>query len=130
MTKTRWVMFILPVLILACIAPPWVTPVSILASVTVSPSATLTPKPTATRTPTVSGEWTAIVSRILVNVRDEPGGAAVGTLESGQKVKVIHCIDNWCKIKNPGDSDWHIPYGWVWRGCLSPHADGLGCSSK
>lgn len=120
----KWLLVILPVLILACVTPPWMTQ-SINTSDTGTPTALkVVATATKTRLPVskTPGEWKATVSRVHVNVRNKPNGNVVGTLLSGDTVTILECLEGWCRIKDPA--------GYVWQGCLSDNPNHLGCRSK
>jgi hypothetical protein len=93
-----------------------------------TPTAINTPLPTPTKTlptpsPNALGEF-ATVRKPVVNVRKSPNGPASGaTLKAGDKVTVLECKDNWCKIRTG------VLTGYVFRGCLSGNED-LGCEAK
>ena len=74
--------------------------------------------------PTVSKVVTATVSHPVVNVRDNPGGIVIGSLQSGDTVTVVSCKDNWCEISTD------VLSGFVYRGCISDNPDKLGCEAR
>lgn len=108
-------------LMLACVAPPWMSSVAPSPTVTVVPTVlptvTKTPKPALTVSP-----WKATISKVLVNVRDEPDGDVVTQLRSGESVTILKCAGEWCKISKPVT-------GWIFKGCLDI-SSGLGCEAK
>lgn len=108
-------------LMLACVAPPWMSAVApsptVTAVPTVLPTVTKTPKPAFAVSP-----WKATISKVLVNVRDEPDGDIVTQLRSGESVTILKCAGEWCKISKPVS-------GWIFKGCLDI-ASGLGCEAK
>lgn len=109
---------VLALSILSCVSPAWVVP-----TVTVIPTHTETPVPTLRAVPVDTAEWTATVSQVKVNVRNEPDGdTVVGYLESGDEVTILRCVGDWCKISKP-------IAGWVFKGCLSIKSD-LGCTAR
>ena len=73
---------------------------------------------------TATPEWTATVSKPVVNVRSKPGGAVVGSLRAGDSVEIVACVDKWCQIVEPA--------GFIWQGCLSGSAnpDKLRCEAR
>ena len=64
----------------------------------------------------------ATVTEVLVNVREEPNGAVIGALHTGDEVTILNCAGSWCRIDKPS--------GYVWRGCLSDNPERLGCKAK
>lgn len=88
---------------------------------TSTPTPTRTARPSATSTPADEPQ-TATVSRAVVNVRDEPGGAVIGSVEAGDVVTVLGCVDDWCEIDDPD--------GYVYQGCLDGYNDGMSCEAR
>lgn len=87
-----------------------------------TPSAALQQPQEPTTTVTTTPEWTAEVSQVKVNIRSEPDGDVVGYLQSGDRVTLLKCVDNWCQIREPA--------GWIWRGCLSDNPLKSKCEAK
>jgi uncharacterized protein YgiM (DUF1202 family) len=104
----------------ATVTPTTQAVINVTTAVTPMADPTQTPSPTPTAAPVTP--QAVIVSRAVVNVRQEPGGAVVGTLEEGDTVTVLGCTDDWCKIERPS--------GWVFRGCLEGLSDGRGCEAR
>ncbi len=103
----------------------YVTPLPDNTPTTLPPTLTETvvQTPTTVSTTVTTPVWTATVSQVQVNVRDEPdGNTVIGYLVSGDEVVISRCVGDWCKIKEP-------VVGWIFKGCLSIGSD-LGCSSK
>jgi hypothetical protein len=104
--------------------------VSLACSVQVSGSDSIptpTSAPTATRLqaviPTTTSLVAVTISQAVVTVRQSPGGEATGKyVRSGERVQIIKCTGDWCRIKKPG--------GWIFRGCIQELADGLLCMAK
>lgn len=106
--------------------------VACIASALAVPTPAPTQQPTLTRAvptllPTITNtanapEWTATVSKAVVNVREKPGGAVIGSLRSGDFVEIVACAEKWCEIVEPA--------GFIWRGCLSDNPDELKCEAK
>jgi hypothetical protein len=88
----------------------------------VSPATRTATVPTTITEPTATRQWTATVSQVQVNVREEPEGAVIGYLRAGDTVTILECDGLWCRIEEPS--------GWVFRGCLSNVAGSLKCQSK
>ena len=97
------------------------TPVPTTPTTTLLPTVDLltTPLPTV---PTTVSPWKATISKVLVNVRDEPDGDIVTQLRSGESVTILKCAGEWCKISKPVT-------GWIFKGCLDI-SSGLGCEAK
>ena len=88
------------------------------------PSPTDTARPTLRPSPSPTAEVdTATVASAAVNVRAEPAGAVIGSLEAGDTVTVTECADSWCKIEQPFE-------GYIWQGCLSDNPTKLGCQAE
>jgi len=66
--------------------------------------------------------FTAQISSPVVNVRNGPGGAVIGSLQSGMAVQVVQCSGDWCEISKP-------IRGFIFMGCLDIETD-LGCKAK
>jgi Bacterial SH3 domain. len=66
--------------------------------------------------------FTAQISSPVVNVRNGPGGAVIGSLQSGTAVQVVQCSGDWCEISKP-------IRGFIFMGCLDVETD-LGCKAK
>ncbi|HJS17321.1 MAG TPA: SH3 domain-containing protein [Anaerolineales bacterium] len=127
----RWALvYLVAVIILgtsACLDIPTATPAP-----TVTPSASLqSPTRTARPTPTPNAEpepQTATVSRAVVNVRDEPGGAVIGSVEAGDVVTVLSCRGDYCEIEP--QAEWDVEHAFVFRGCLDGYEGGRGCEAR
>jgi len=116
MKRPLLAIFVLVLSVLACsrkIAPA----VPPTPGTTPSPTPAVTPEPSTT----VKAQWMAVVEQVQVNVRDEPAGAVVGVVRSGESVVILSCDGSWCRIDEPA--------GYVWRGCLSDNPKGLGCEA-
>jgi uncharacterized protein YgiM (DUF1202 family) len=123
---TRHVCAAIVILALAALACgqyiPTVTPT---AAPSATPTPTASPAPTATVTPfPTSEDVNTVTIRAVVYIRAEAdaNSAAVGSLETGQRVEVVECSAEWCEIRTPVQ-------GYVWRGCTSDPA-GLSCEAR
>jgi hypothetical protein len=108
----------------ACMEPV-VTPTPTVSAQAPSATSAATAVPSATPSPTAAADSeTAQVVAAALYVRQLPdaGSEKVGELYVGQRVTVISCADEWCKIEQP--------FGYVYRGCLSNNPDRLGCEAK
>lgn len=103
----------------------YILPSQMLREALVTPSVpVVTPTVTPIEvSPTAIADVTPTVTPLLVTgevyVRDQPNGAAVGSLSRGDVVLAV-CDGNWCKVE----------HGFIWRGCLSDNPDGLGCEAR
>ena len=103
--------------ILAC-AVQVATPVPVMTK-----TAVMTTIPKSVMTTTPDSVMTATILQPVVTVRESPGGQATGNyLAIGNKVVILSCLGEWCKIQKPA--------GWVYRGCLAEVAGELGCQSR
>lgn len=122
MKRFAFLVLVIPMLACGTYITPTPVPTYEITNTVVLPTPTA-PLPTPTELVIVaSSTHAATVAKAVVNVRESPNGAVVGSLEAGQTVNVLGCSGNWCKIDDPA--------GYVWQGCLSDNPDGLGCEAR
>jgi len=108
------------VLVLAVLACDRQVPTTVRT--TPAPTVTATAEVLAEESTTPTTQWTAVVRQVQVNVREEPNGAVIGLVLSGETVNILSCNGSWCRIEEPA--------GYIWRGCLSDNPNRLGCTTK
>jgi hypothetical protein len=114
------IVLVISLLILAACNQVVITPTASPAPLRTAILAAATRPATNTATPEAV---TVTISQAVVVVRQSPGGEATGKyVRSGERVQIIKCTGDWCRIKKPG--------GWIFRGCIQELADGLLCMAK
>jgi uncharacterized protein YgiM (DUF1202 family) len=86
-----------------------------------SPTATAYPVPSSTATEAAQVQTVTIQAVVYVRQMPDASSAAIGSLETGERVEIVACDGDWCEI---------VPAGYVFRGCTSDNPDELKCEAK
>jgi hypothetical protein len=93
-----------------------------------TPTPTPTPVPTATRRAAPSATSTSesvdtltIQAVVYIRAEADANSAAIGSLQTGERVGIVACDGDWCELERGG---------WVWRGCTDDNPDELLCEAR
>ena len=98
------------------------TPTAPAATPTIpTPPAAATGTPSAV--PTAEADTAVIQATVWVRLSDNSDSDRIGSLTTGDRVEIVECAGDWCKISEPIS-------GYVWRGCTDNNPDNLLCEAK